>query len=74
MAVPAPELFKPYQISMAEWLPPELPRTHVTPPPLTPVTDTLLLAENNTSAPPGCGAALKLATTLLAKPYVAVFC
>jgi len=53
MAVPEPELFNPYQISATEWLLLETPRTQVTPPPLTPVMLTLLLAENKTSALPG---------------------
>jgi len=72
--LPDPVLFNPYQISTTEWLPPTLARTQLTPPPLTPLIDTLLLAENNTSALPGCGAAFRFTTTLPAEPYVAVFC
>jgi hypothetical protein len=72
--LPDPELFNPYQISTIEWLPPTLPRTQLTPPPLTPLIDTLLLAENNTRALPACGAAFRLTTTLAVAPWLAAFC
>jgi hypothetical protein len=63
MAVPELELFKPYQISISEWLSPKTPRAQVTPPPLTSLTLTLLLAENNTSALPGWGALFSVTIT-----------
>jgi hypothetical protein len=72
--LPVPVLFNPYQISTTEWLPPTLARPQLTPPPLTPLIDTLLLAENNTSALPGCGAAFRFTTTLDAAEYTAAFC
>jgi hypothetical protein len=53
MAEPEPELFKPYQMSMTEWLPLEAARTQETPAPLTAEMDTLSLAENRTRALPG---------------------
>jgi hypothetical protein len=64
--LPDPVLFNPYQISPTEWLPLELPFTQVTPPPITPVIDTLSLSENNTRALPAPGALLKPTTTLAA--------
>ena len=72
--LPDPELFNPYHISTSEWLPPLLARTQLTPPPLTPMIVTLLLAENNTKALPACGAAFKFTTTPAAAEYVPVFC
>jgi hypothetical protein len=67
MAEPEPELFNPYQISTTEWLPLEAARTQVTPPPLTPVIETLLLAEDKTRALAGWGEAFKVASTLEAE-------
>jgi hypothetical protein len=72
--LPDPELFNPYHISTSEWLPPWLPRTQLTPPPLTALIDTLSLAENNAKALPGCGAAFRFTTTLDVAECVAAFC
>src|SRR5579862_5603069 len=74
MVVPEPELFNPYHISITEWLPLTAPRAQVTPPPLTSLTLTPLLAENNTKALPACGATFKFTTTPAAPEYVPVFC
>ena len=70
----APELLTPYQISPTAWLPLELPRTQLTPPPLTDEMPTLSLSEKSTSASPTIGAEFRFTVTAELELKVAVAC